>query len=60
MATISLYQEMRQKTGPLWEDIFAHPFVRGIGDGSLSRDRFEYLFFDMSWKKEEWPEGQRG
>jgi thiaminase/transcriptional activator TenA len=22
-----------------------------------SSTRFEYLFFDMSWKKEEWPEG---
>jgi thiaminase/transcriptional activator TenA len=24
-----------------------------------SSTRFEYLFFDMSWKKEEWPEGLR-
>jgi thiaminase/transcriptional activator TenA len=22
-----------------------------------SSTRFEYLFFDMSWKKEEWPDG---
>ena len=25
-----------------------------------SSTRFEYLFFDMRWKKEEWPEVQRG
>ena len=42
MSNIPLYQEMRQKTGPLWQAIFAHAFVKGMGDGSLSRDRFEF------------------
>src|SRR5512141_361779 len=42
MSNIPLYQEMRQKAGPLWQDIFRHPFVKGIGDGTLSRDRFEF------------------
>jgi len=115
MSNIPLYQEMRQKAGPLWQDIFTHAFVVGIGDGSLSWDRFEfylkqdylfwidtcssrdfldlsdgligkmnahsggesahrkehlyrlyesstrfeYLFFDMSWKKEEGPASRR-
>ncbi len=36
------YREMRQKADPLWQAIFEHPFVRGIGDGTLSRDRFEF------------------
>ncbi len=43
MSNIPLYQEMRQNAGPLWQAIFAHPF----------------LFFDMSWKKEGWPEGRK-
>src|SRR4030065_1201829 len=42
MSNIPLYQEMRQKAGPLWQAIFAHPFMKGMGDGSLSRDRFEF------------------
>jgi thiaminase/transcriptional activator TenA len=33
---------MRQHADPLWQAVFDHPFVKGIGDGSLSRDRFEY------------------
>ncbi len=42
MSNIPLYQEMRQKADPLWKAVFEHPFVTGIGDGSLSRDRFEF------------------
>lgn len=42
MANASFSREMRQKADPLWRAIFGHPFVRGIGDGSLSRDRFEF------------------
>ncbi len=42
MSNIPLYQVMRQKADPIWQAIFAHPFVKGIGDGSLSRDRFEF------------------
>lgn len=37
-----LYQEMRHKADPLWQAIFGHPFVKGIGDGTLPRDRFEF------------------
>jgi thiaminase (transcriptional activator TenA) len=39
---MSFYQEMRRKADPLWEAVFNHPFVKGIGDGTLSRDRFEF------------------
>ena len=38
----TFYREAREKTDPLWEAIFRHPFVKGIGDGTLSRDRFEF------------------
>jgi len=42
MANASFSREMRQRADPLWRAIFEHPFVRGIGDGSLSPDRFEF------------------
>jgi thiaminase/transcriptional activator TenA len=42
MPRSDFYREMRQKADPLWQAVFKHPFVRGIGDGSLSRDRFEF------------------
>ena len=43
MSNTTTYEEMRQKADPLWRAIFGHPFVTGIGDGSLSRDRFEFF-----------------
>ena len=42
MSNATFYREMRETTDPLWETIFQHPFVTGIGDGTLSRDRFEF------------------
>jgi thiaminase/transcriptional activator TenA len=39
----SFYQQLRDRNDSLWQAVFSHPFVRGIGDGSLSRDR--YAFF---------------
>jgi len=36
------YAEIRRNTEPLWKTILDHPFVRGIGDGTLARDRFEF------------------
>jgi len=42
MSNASFYRELREKTDPTWEAIFHHPFVTGIGDGTLSRDRFEF------------------
>jgi thiaminase/transcriptional activator TenA len=34
--------EMRERTVAIWRAIHAHPFVRGIGDGTLSPDRFQF------------------
>jgi len=39
----SFYRQLRDRNDSLWESVFSHPFVRGIGDGSLSRNR--YAFF---------------
>lgn len=33
---------LEEKTQSLWQAICEHPFVEGIGDGSLARDRFEF------------------
>ena len=27
----------------VWESFFQHPFVKGLEDGTLSRDRFEFF-----------------
>jgi len=35
-------ERLRQKAGDIWEAQHQHPFVRGIGDGSLSLDRFKF------------------
>lgn len=34
--------ELRQKGAPIWDREKQHPFVTGIGDGSLPQDRFRY------------------
>ena len=28
---------------PIWERCYQHPFVQGLGDGSLSHDRFAHF-----------------
>jgi thiaminase/transcriptional activator TenA len=43
MADLAFYGEMRRKADPVWKAIFDHPFVKGIGDGTLPRDRFEFF-----------------
>jgi thiaminase (transcriptional activator TenA) len=43
MAKTAFYREIRQKADPLWQAVFEHPFVKGIGDGSLTRDRFAFF-----------------
>src|SRR6266508_294357 len=37
------HQHLREAARPVWEAIFAHPFVKELGAGTLSRARF--LFF---------------
>jgi thiaminase/transcriptional activator TenA len=47
---VSFSADLRAAAEPVWEAQHAHPFVRGIGDGTLERDRFahyvrqDYLF----------------
>lgn len=43
MTEPGFYGEMRRKADPAWKAVLDHPFVRGIGDGSLSRERFEFF-----------------
>ena len=42
MLAPSLSREFREKSAPVWRAIIDHSFVRGIGSGDLSRDRFEH------------------
>jgi thiaminase/transcriptional activator TenA len=37
------HQHLRETARPVWEAIFAHPFIQELGTGVLSRERF--LFF---------------
>jgi len=41
--TIPFHQSLREVARPVWEAIFAHPFIKELGAGTLSRARF--LFF---------------
>lgn len=38
----SLSDRLREAAASVWEAQHAHPFIRGVGDGSLSLDRFAY------------------
>lgn len=33
---------MEKKAQPLWKRIFNHPFIQGIGDGTLSEEKFKF------------------
>ena len=39
---MSFSAELREAAAPVWEAQLGHPFVRGIGDGSLPEDRFRF------------------
>jgi thiaminase/transcriptional activator TenA len=39
---VSFSAELREAAAPVWEAQVAHPFVRGIGDGTLPEDRFRF------------------
>ena len=39
----SFYDTLRKDSDGIWQAIFSHPFVEGIGDGSLSRERYEFF-----------------
>ncbi|NIR48793.1 thiaminase II [candidate division KSB1 bacterium] len=38
----SFSETMKKAADSVWQAILAHPFVEGIGDGSLSRERYEF------------------
>ena len=35
-------EHLRQKAAGLWEAQHQHPFVRGIGDGTLDLEKFKF------------------
>jgi thiaminase (transcriptional activator TenA) len=35
-------EQLFQKVQPIWEKTHVHPFVRGIGEGTLEREKFRY------------------
>ena len=39
---MSFSAELREAAAPVWQAQLDHPFVRGIGDGSLPEDRFRF------------------
>ncbi|MFW6305165.1 MAG: thiaminase II [Candidatus Saliniplasma sp.] len=34
--------ELREEASDIWDAYHEHPFVKGIGDGTLDRDKFQY------------------
>lgn len=42
MTQSDFVNDIRQRTDHLWNAIFEHPFVRGLGDGTLPRDSYEF------------------
>jgi thiaminase (transcriptional activator TenA) len=39
---VSFAAELREAAAPVWEAHVRHPFVQGIGDGTLPEDRFRF------------------
>jgi thiaminase/transcriptional activator TenA len=39
---VSLAAELRAAAADVWEAQHAHPFVRGVGDGTLTEERFRF------------------
>jgi thiaminase (transcriptional activator TenA) len=39
---VSFSAELRAAAAPAWDRALEHPFVRGIGDGTLPEDRFRF------------------
>lgn len=40
---MTVSQRLYQAAEPIWEDCHAHPFVTGIGDGTLDVEKFRYF-----------------
>lgn len=41
--TQSVSYRLREAAAPIWEECLNHPFVTGIGDGTLSVEKFQYF-----------------
>lgn len=41
--TSSVSDRLRAAAAPIWEDCLKHPFVTGIGDGTLKAEKFRYF-----------------
>jgi thiaminase/transcriptional activator TenA len=45
-----LFEALKDRVGPLWQQAQQHPFVQGLADGTLPKDRFVfYLKQDYSY-----------
>lgn len=40
---MTVSQQLRQAARPIWDRCLSHPFVTGIGDGSLPVEKFQYF-----------------
>ena len=43
MSGLSVSTRLRQAASPIWEECLRHPFVTGIGDGTLDVEKFQYF-----------------
>ena len=41
--SLSVSASLRQAAAPIWEECLLHPFVTGIGDGTLPVEKFQYF-----------------
>ena len=51
-------RQLRQEANPCWQASFAHPFVRGIADGSLPLDCFRHYVLNDSYYLTHFAEAQ--
>ena len=43
MTCLSVTDKLHEAATPIWARCLAHPFVTGIGDGSLPVEKFRYF-----------------
>ena len=48
MSGLSVSARLRQAAAPIWEECLRHPFVTGIGDGTLGVEKFQYFMLQDS------------
>ena len=40
---MTVSQRLREAARPIWDRCLTHPFVTGIGDGTLPVEQFQYF-----------------